>query len=125
VKFLPLQPIEKLNQLLNSADIHVLPQLAGAADLVMPSKLTGMLASGRPVVACAEQGTQIAQIVENCGLVVSPENAEELSAAIIRLADDENLRIEMGSKARTIALDKWEKVKVLEIFQQELVAFIQ
>lgn len=45
LEFLPLQPVEKLDELLNLADIHVLPQKAGAADLVMPSKLTGMLAS--------------------------------------------------------------------------------
>jgi hypothetical protein len=39
---------QRLNELLNLADIHLLPQNARAADLVMPSKLTGMLASGRP-----------------------------------------------------------------------------
>ncbi|MFP3741226.1 colanic acid biosynthesis glycosyltransferase WcaI, partial [Burkholderia sp. SIMBA_019] len=42
---IPLQPTERLNELLNLADIHVLPQRCDAADLVMPSKLTGMFAS--------------------------------------------------------------------------------
>ncbi len=46
LSFLPLQPADRLNDLLNLADIHLLPQLGGAANLVMPSKLTGMLASG-------------------------------------------------------------------------------
>ena len=59
VSFLYLQPVEKLNELLNLADIHVLPQRLGAADLVMPSKLTGMLASGRPVAVTASPGTQL------------------------------------------------------------------
>ena len=45
LSFLPLQPADRLNDLLNLADIHLLPQLGGAANLVMPSKLTGMLAS--------------------------------------------------------------------------------
>ena len=53
VHLLAVQPAERLNELLNLADIHLLPQRADAADLVMPSKLTGMLASGRPVVAGA------------------------------------------------------------------------
>jgi len=48
VQWIPLQPLDRLNHLLNLADIHLLPQKADAADLVMPSKLTGMLASGRP-----------------------------------------------------------------------------
>ena len=56
VRFLNLQPYERLNALLNLADIHLLPQVANAADLVMPSKLKGMFASGRAVIATAECG---------------------------------------------------------------------
>lgn len=56
------------------ADIHLLPQRADAADLVMSSKLTGMLASARPVVATAKPGTELANVVQACGrLVVSPD----------------------------------------------------
>ncbi len=72
VRFLDLQPADKLNELLNMADIHVLPQLRGAADLVLPSKLVGMLACGRPVVAAALPGSEIASIVIGCGIVVAP-----------------------------------------------------
>ena len=53
VVWLPLQPKEKLNAFLGTADIHILPQRADAADLVMPSKLTGMLSSGRAVIGTA------------------------------------------------------------------------
>ena len=56
VRFMDLQPLERLPDLLATADIHLLPQRADAADLVMPSKLTGMLASARPVVATAHPG---------------------------------------------------------------------
>ena len=75
VIWLPLQPAERLNQLLSMADIHLLMQLADMSDVVMPSKLTGMLASGRPVVATALEGTQVAKIVSRCGIVVEPGNA--------------------------------------------------
>jgi colanic acid biosynthesis glycosyl transferase WcaI len=64
VTLLPLQPHDRLNDLLNSADIHLLPQRASAADLVMPSRLSAMLSSGRPVIATAHPGTQVAQVVE-------------------------------------------------------------
>ncbi len=45
VRFLPFQPYARLNEFLNMADLHALPQDKGAADLVLPSKLGGMLAS--------------------------------------------------------------------------------
>jgi colanic acid biosynthesis glycosyl transferase WcaI len=51
VRFLPLQPFERFNEFLNVADIHLLPQRRDASDLVMPSKLLAMLATGRPVIA--------------------------------------------------------------------------
>ncbi len=59
VKFLPLQPEARLNELLNLADVHVLPQLSGAADLVLPSKLGGILASGKPLLAMADANSEI------------------------------------------------------------------
>lgn len=68
-RFLDLQPAERLGELLCMADIHLLPQRAGAADLVMPSKLTGMLASGRPVVCGAAPGTELAGVITRCGLL--------------------------------------------------------
>ena len=55
VRLLPLQPSERLSELLGMADIHLLPQSPDAADLVLPSKLSGMLASGRPVIATCLQ----------------------------------------------------------------------
>jgi len=120
IRFLPLQPFEKLNGLLNLADIHLLPQLADAADLVMPSKLTGMLASGRPVIACASPGTQIAKLVDNCGEVVAPEDAAALAEAIKNLAADEHKRQQLGAAARRLAIENWEKEGVLSRFAQEL-----
>ncbi len=53
IQFHDLQPIENMRDLMGLASVHLLPQLAGAADLVLPSKLINMLASGRPVVATA------------------------------------------------------------------------
>jgi len=113
VSFLPLQPLERLNDLLNSADIHLLPQRAGAADLVMPSKLTGMLASGRPVIATAGAGTQIADVVEGHGLAVAPGDVEAFANASIMLAGNDELRRSMGRAARAFAEQKLARDAVL------------
>lgn len=103
VLWLPLQPAKRLNELLNLADIHLLPQRADAADLVMPSKLTGMMASGRPILATAHPGTQIAQVVENRGMVVPPGDAEVLWDSLKKLAVSPNERKRFGSAARMYA----------------------
>jgi len=125
VTLLPLQPFARLNDLLNAADIHLLPQRAGAADLVMPSKLTGMLSSGRPVVATADAGTQVAHVVEGCGLVVPAEDALALNAAVRRLIDDESLRRELGEAARVYAVEHLGKEQVLEEFERNLKALVR
>lgn len=113
IRFLPLQPFGRLGQLLGLADIHLLPQSPDAADLVLPSKLSGMLASGRPVIAMCQQSTEIARLVTECGLVVAPEDGSALADAIIKLADDNELRKDLGIKARHSAKEKFEKNGVL------------
>jgi colanic acid biosynthesis glycosyl transferase WcaI len=126
VTLLPLQPLERLNDLLNAADIHLLPQRAGAADLVMPSKLTGMLSSGRPVIATADSGTQVARVVSGespqqaCGLVVPAEDPSALHAAVQCLVDDPSLRSQLGAHARRYAVHHLGRQQVLQQFERDL-----
>ncbi|MCU1324177.1 MAG: glycosyltransferase [Acidobacteriaceae bacterium] len=128
VTLLPLQPFNRLNDLLNAADIHLLPQRAGAADLVMPSKLTGMLSSGRPVIATADPGTQVAQVVSGaglvphdpCGLVLPAENEAALHDAAAHLIADGVLRATLGAAARDYAVRHLGKQQVLLQFESDL-----
>jgi colanic acid biosynthesis glycosyl transferase WcaI len=113
VKFLPLQPAERLNELLNLADIHLLPQRRQVADLVMPSKLLGMMASGRPVVACAEVGSSLASTVSGCGIVVPPEDGSAIAGAILALAGDSERRLALGDEARNRVVREWGRDSVL------------
>ena len=125
VRFLPLQPLNRLGDFLALADVHLLPQRADAADLVMPSKLTGMLASGRAVVATAAPQTELAQVVSErarCGLVVPPEDAPALAAAVRQLMDDPQGRSRMGENARRFALDELDRDTVLGKFEAEVLA---
>jgi colanic acid biosynthesis glycosyl transferase WcaI len=109
VRFLDLQPMARLNDLLALADVHLLPQRADAADLVMPSKLTGMLASGRAVIATAHQGTELAAVVTGdtldtcCGVVVPPEEPALLAQALVNLANSPAERARMGANGRRYA----------------------
>lgn len=124
VRWLPLQPAEKLNALLNVADIHLLPQRADAADLVMPSKLTGMLASGRPVVATAHAGTGLAKVVSQCGVVTPPGNTEAFVEALRELERHAIARRALGSTARRYAEQHLHKDAVLARFERELLSCV-
>ena len=103
VRFLPFQPMERLGDLLGLADVHLLPQRADAAEMVMPSKLTGMLASGRPVVGMAAAGTELAEVVQSCGVVVQHGDVPAFTQAIRHLAELPQLRAELGRVARAYA----------------------
>lgn len=103
VVFLPLQPYERLSQLLGLATVHLLPQNPDAADLVMPSKLTGMLASGRPVVCTADEGTELQRVVSQCGVVVPPGDPQRLAKAILNLVNKPQQCDELGRAARQYA----------------------
>lgn len=122
VRMLPVQPLERLNDLLGLADIHLLPQRADAADLVLPSKLTGMLASGRPVVVTAAPGTELAQVVagSGSGVVVPPEDPGRLADAVRQLAADHARRIAMGAAARAYAERELDVRMILERFEAAL-----
>jgi colanic acid biosynthesis glycosyl transferase WcaI len=130
VSILPLQPLERLNDLLNAADIHLLPQRSGAADLVMPSKLTGMLSSGRPIIVTAEAKTQVAQVVsgstrvvsEPCGIVVPAEDPVALHQAVDRLVQSPELRASLGQAARRYAVQYLGRDQVLARFEQDLLS---
>lgn len=114
VIFRPLQPAERLNELLNSADIHLVPQRAGAADLVMPSKLTAILACGGAVVTTATHWTEVARAVKEAGgCVCPPGDAEQLTNAVRKLACDAEARKAMGISAREYALNRLDKGMIL------------
>lgn len=120
IRFYPLQPQDRLGDLLSLATVHLLPQIAGAADLVLPSKLTNIHASGRPVVACADAGTGLADEVEGSGLIIPPDDAAAFAAGIERLLDDSALRQKFGTTARIRAEQRWYKPAVLEKFEATL-----
>jgi colanic acid biosynthesis glycosyl transferase WcaI len=124
IRFFDLQPMERLSDLLGLASVHLLPQIAGAADLVLPSKLTNMLASGRPVVATADAGTGLAHEVEGCGVVVAPEDAPAFAGAIRALLDDAAARAAFGAEARRRAEERWSKDRILTRFEEQLRACV-
>ncbi len=125
VHFLDLQPHARFPALLNTADIHLLPQKEQIADLVLPSKLAGMLASGRPVIAMAAPGTGIASEVEGAGLIIPPGDAQALAEAVVALARDPGRRARLGAVARARAEQQWERAAIIGSLERQFLALPQ
>jgi colanic acid biosynthesis glycosyl transferase WcaI len=83
VHFLPLQPEDRFCELLNLANLHILPQDEAAADLVLPSKVGAMLASLRPILVQANEGTELHQMLKNVVEIIPPGDVEALQSAIM------------------------------------------
>lgn len=113
VRMYPFEEPAHLNELLNAADIHVLPQRKDAEGAVLPSKLGGILASGRPVIATASAASDVGRIVSKTGLLVAPGDVEALAQGIQRLANDANLRRALGAAGREYAVDNLNKEVIL------------
>ena len=90
VRFLPFQPRERLPEILATADISlvVLKHMIGSSSL--PSKTFSILASGRPVIASVDEGSDAWNLVQlsQSGLCVLPEDPAALVKAILLLKDD-------------------------------------
>ena len=102
VLFLYYQPRHLLPQSLSAADVHAVGLAPGLAGYVVPSRLYGILAVGRPVIAAADAESETAQVVKRvgCGIVVPP-GRPELIARAIRDAHDGRYDLEaMGARGR-------------------------
>jgi colanic acid biosynthesis glycosyl transferase WcaI len=117
VRIMTLQPVERLNDWLNLADIHLLPQKAAAADLVLPSKLLGILSSGRPVVAASPSDSALGAMAEQAGCRVGAGDAKGFAQAVNLLATNEELRYRLGRQARQMAEERFDMQSVLQQFE--------
>jgi len=120
VRITGLRPPERLAGWLAMADGHLLPQRAEATDLVLPSKLIGMLASGRPLIATAHADSELGQIAAQAGLVVPPGDPTALQTAVERLCADPQLRRQRGERARQLAAERFDRERLLPLLEQHL-----
>ncbi len=120
VKFFPLQPYEKLSAALATADLHLVLQKKSASDLVMPSKLTSILAAGGCPIVTALPNTTLYAVVDThkFGILVEPESVEALSASI-RSALHSDLEC-YRTNARLYAERHLSRENVLKSFEQQL-----
>jgi len=105
VRFFPYQPKESLDQSFGTADVFVVSLKAGIEGYIVPSKLYGTLAAGRPYIAAVDASAEPAEVAREhrCGLLVTPGDVDGFTAAIARLKDDPEECAAMGRRAREAA----------------------
>ena len=103
--FLPYQPREVLSESLSAADLHFVGLARGLAGYVVPSRMYGILAAGRPVLVSAEDESETARdraMEAGCGVVVPPGRPDRV-AAVIRDVVEGRLVLEgMGARGRGV-----------------------
>lgn len=123
VKHYNLVPFEELPLLLSSADLHVLFQKTDVIDTVMPSKLLGMMASGKPSIVTGNIKSEVATVLHdsNGGYYLDGSSVKEIIEHIDKLIKNKELRKELGLNAKKYVNEKFSQKEVLDRFKIELV----
>lgn len=119
VRFLPFFPGNKIPSVLAAADAHLITIKRGLEGVVVPSKMYGILAAGKPIVAVAPRETDAVALGEKLGFSVGadPDYPDQVAKVIRKLAADPARMTVMGQSARAAA-PGYDRVKELEKFVQ-------
>jgi glycosyltransferase involved in cell wall biosynthesis len=119
VRFFPYQPKERLSELFSSADAFLVSLKHGLAGFIVPSKLYGILAAGRPFVVSADAECEAAQIARDrdCGVVVPAGDAAAITDVVRLMHGDPERRRAMGAHARA-AGETYDRRRAVAAYEQ-------
>jgi len=117
VRFIPFFPSQKIASVLESGDLHIVTIKPGLEGVIVPSKMYGILAAAKPVLAVAPRSTDVASLGEQQGFALwaDPENASSVARAIRELSVDPERLARMSSAARNAA-NAYDRVNELQKF---------
>ena len=117
IRFLDFFPVSKIPSVLAAADAHVITIKRGLEGVVVPSKMYGILAAGKPIVAVAPRETDAVSLGIQRGFAVAadPDRPAEVVSAVRALSSDPRKLKTMGEAARAAAPD-YDRVKELQKF---------
>ncbi|OFW16267.1 MAG: hypothetical protein A3H29_15870 [Acidobacteria bacterium RIFCSPLOWO2_02_FULL_67_21] len=127
VRFVPFQRDEEVARMFAAADALLLNQLHTVKDTVIPSKLLTYMASGRPVVAAVNPGSQAADVLRGAGggPIVTPEDPDALAAAVERLqALTPDALAALGARNRAYAEEHFDQRKILAEHERFLLSLL-
>jgi colanic acid biosynthesis glycosyl transferase WcaI len=126
--YFPPVRYEELNDLLCNADLHILFQKDTAIDIVMPSKILGMMASAKPSIVTGNKDSNVGynfEISEGGFYFYEADKMQQIMELIKKLILDPILYKSTGNKARNFIIEKYSKEKVLEKFMNNIESVIK
>jgi glycosyltransferase involved in cell wall biosynthesis len=119
VRFLPYQPKALLHDSFASADAFLVSLKAGIEGFIVPSKVYGILAAGRPYIAATDPASEPAQIAREsgCGLVAAPGDPAALADAIATMYDNPAMTRDMGARAR-LAARQYDRKNAVQAYHE-------
>jgi colanic acid biosynthesis glycosyl transferase WcaI len=121
IAFVPHVPKHEAESLVAAADLHVISLAPGLRGCVVPSKLYGILAAGKPFIAAVEPGSEIAFLVAEtrCGILVETGDPGGLANAIVGVRDHPDP--EMGKSGRRAFQTEYRRDKATRTYEDLLV----
>jgi colanic acid biosynthesis glycosyl transferase WcaI len=122
IRFLDYVPRSQLQASLALADVHLISMRPEMTGIVVPGKLYGVMAAGRPAVFVGPEHCESADTIRDagCGVTITSGDAEGLVAALLRLASNPSLARRMGEKGRSAFLTTYDR-KVCSAHWRELI----
>ena len=123
IRFMDYQPREQLRESLSAADIHVVSMHENITGCLCPSKLYGILAAGRPVLAIGSQNTDLCQTVNehHLGWSCEPGNPGHVAKLVAAAHADDDLRESIGRTSRITAESMYDRSVTTSMFHNTLV----
>lgn len=123
VSFLPPQPRERLSELLGSSDVGLVTMRKGIGGDLVPSKLYGIMAAARPVLAAVEADSEVARVLDarGCGVRVAPETPEALAEGVRAMfAMTSDVRGAMGRRGRDACVSAFSRRAATATYERVL-----
>jgi glycosyltransferase involved in cell wall biosynthesis len=124
ILLLPVQPRELLSLSLTACDVSIVSLMPNAESIVAPSKLYGMLAAGRAIIAISSPNSYIDQLLTTsaCGINIPPNNSQQLASLLLQLSHEPQKVKAMGERARQLYEARYTFNRALNQYEQLLTA---
>jgi colanic acid biosynthesis glycosyl transferase WcaI len=127
VLLLPYQPRSRVPDIYASADLGLVPLMAGTAETTLPSKLYSIMAAGRPVLAAVDAESDIIHTVQQaqCGYTIPPDDADALHEAILHAYAERDQLARLGQNGRHYVEAHFQRSSISQQIHQLIQRLVQ